>query len=276
MSVYKPSELKQLLLELGVSPKKGLSQNFLIDGNILNKIVDLAEVKENDSVLEIGPGPGALTEFLLERKVNLIAVEKDSLWADRLKNQFPQVKVFNEDILDFDFDKHIPPGTKVVANLPYHITTPIISKIIQRKNLFSLVIVMVQEEVGRRMTAEKNTKDYGSLSVFINYFSRPTYGFKVKRTSFLPAPKVDSAVVKLEIRTPPRVSNEETFFKMVREAFNHRRKMLRGSLSKLYSREALERALPYPEARPENLDLGELIALFEAVKDEIAANENDR
>ncbi|MFN4174382.1 MAG: rRNA adenine N-6-methyltransferase family protein, partial [Parachlamydiaceae bacterium] len=100
--------------------------------------------------------------------------------------------------------------------------------------------------------------------------------FKVKRTSFLPAPKVDSAVVKLEIRTPPRVSNEETFFKMVREAFNHRRKMLRGSLSKLYSREALERALPYPEARPENLDLGELIALFEAVKDEIAANENDR
>ncbi len=272
MSVFKPSELKQLLFELGVSPKKGLSQNFLIDGNILNKIVDLADVKENDLVLEIGPGPGALTEFLLAKKAKVTAVEKDTLWASRLKEKYPMVEVFNEDILEFDFDKHIKPGTKVVANLPYHITTPIISKLIQRKKLFSHVIVMVQDEVGRRMTANKNSGDYSSLSVFLNYYCHPSYGFKVKRTSFFPAPKVDSAVVKLEIKTPPVVSNEEAFFKMVREAFNHRRKMLRGSLSKLYSKEAIERALPYAEARPENLDLPELIALFEAIKDEIATS----
>lgn len=272
MAVYKPSELKQLLLELGVAPKKGLSQNFLIDGNILNKIVDLADVKENDLVLEIGAGPGALTEFLLERKAKVMAVEKDTVWATRLKEKYPSVEVFNEDILEFDIDKHIKPGTKVVANLPYHITTPIISKLIQKKNLFSQVIVMVQDEVGRRMTAHKNTSEYGSLSVFLNFYTHPIYGFKVKRTSFLPAPKVDSAVVKLEIKAPPQVSDEVAFFKMVREAFNHRRKMLRGSLSKLYSKEAIERALPYPEARPENLDISELIALFEAIKGEIATS----
>lgn len=272
MAVYKPSELRQLLEEMGVSPKKGLSQNFLIDGNILNKIVELADVKQGENVLEIGPGPGALTEFLLDRGANLIAVEKDDLWAQRLEEKFPQVTVFNQDILSFNFDKHIPPNTKVVANLPYHITTPILSRLIQRKNLFSEVIVMVQDEVGQRMTSKKGTKDYGSLSVFLNYYSDPHYGFKVKRTSFYPAPKVDSAVVKLIIKTPPKVSDEEAFFKMVREAFNHRRKMLRGSLSKLYAKEAIEKALPYPEARPENLSLPELIALFEAIKGDVAAD----
>lgn len=267
MGVFRPSELRELLESLGVSPKKGLSQNFLIDGNILKKIVELAEVKPGDQVLEIGPGPGALTESLLEKGAHVIAVEKDTVWAESLKRlKEDRLQIFNEDILEFAFDKHLKKGTKVVANLPYHITTPIITKLVEKRDLIDTITVMVQDEVGRRMVGKPKTDDYSSLSLFLSYYTEAAYGFKVKRGSFYPPPKVDSAVVHLRLKEPPYVSNEERFFKMVREAFNHRRKMLRSSLSELYPKDFIESSLTNPQARPEELGLEEFILLFESVE----------
>lgn len=269
MGIFKPSELLKKLEELGVNPKKGLSQNFLIDGNILNKIVDLAEVKPGDKVLEIGPGPGALTEKLLERGAHLIAVEKDSTWARALKEKsIPELSVHEADILEFDLSL-ISPGTKVVANLPYHITTPILSKLVERSDLFQSITVMVQDEVAKRMTSKPKTSDYSSLTVYLSFFSEPKYGFKVKRTSFFPPPNVDSAIVRLDIKVPRAISNKERFFKMVREAFNHRRKMLRASLRTIYTKELLEKHLPNPNARPEEMSIDELIILFESLEKDL-------
>lgn len=269
MSVFRPSELKELLESLGVSPKKGLSQNFLIDGNILKKIVALAQVNPGDSILEIGPGPGALTESLLNAQAKVTAVEKDTVWANSLSRfNNPDLSVYNEDILEFSLDAHLKPGTKVVANLPYHITTPIITKLVTKRDLIDSITVMVQDEVARRMVGKPKTADYSSLSLFLSYYCDAVYGFKVKRGSFYPPPNVDSAVVFLKLKKPPHVSNEERFFKMVRQAFNQRRKMMRASLSEIYPKDVIEKNLPNPKSRPEELGLSEFILFFEAIEKE--------
>ena len=274
MSLYKPSELRAFLTDLGISPKKALSQNFLIDGNIIRKIVELAAVQPGDVVLEIGSGPGALTEALLAAGAHVIAVEKDVILAralERLQTEDRRLEVHCQDIIDFDLDATLRPRigrnkVKVIANLPYHLTTPILTHLVKHFELFSSLCVMVQEEVARRFTALCATSDYGSFSVFLNFYSEPHYGFTVSRNCFFPAPKVDSAVVLLNLRIPPKVASVDAFFKMTRTGFEHRRKMLKASLRDIYSSEDVMKALSdcqlNPLARPEDLSLDNFVALF--------------
>ncbi len=253
------NELKTFLSSLGVRPKKGLSQNFLIDQNIVAKIVKEAEVDPEDYILEIGPGPGALTEALVEKGAEVVAVELDRVFAEALK-RFP-VTVFNEDFLSFSLDKLARKG-KVVANLPYHITAPILTRIMPRSDLFSTVTVMVQEEVARRLTAKPKTSDYGSLTIFLNFYSDPHYAFRVSRNCFYPAPNVDSAVVTFRLKEPPDV-DAERFFEFVRTPFGQRRKMIRKTMP--HAASALEKLGFNPKARPEELSLEDFLALYQEV-----------
>lgn len=279
MPIYKPSELNSFLENLGISPRKGLSQNFLIDGNILRKIVQTAEVKPEDIVLEIGPGPGSLTELLLEEGAKVIAVEKDAILAKALErfNTAGKLDIHCQDIMTFALIDIFTPLTrhkkaKVIANLPYHLTTPIIALLAPLHHLFSSLTLMVQDEVAQRFVARPCTSAYSSFTVFLEFYSTPHYAFKVSRNCFYPAPRVDSAVVKLDLKIAPIQSNHEQFFEMTRTAFQQRRKMLRASLKEKYSSQQVTDALNQlhlnPQARPEELSLRQCIDLFMALSQE--------
>jgi len=283
MPIYKPTELHQFLSELQTGPKKRLSQNFLIDGNIIRKIVETAHLEPGDVVLEIGPGPGSLTEALLDKGAHVIAVEKDTVLAEalnRLKSPTRNLDVYCADIMEFPIEevlaKALSTGKKarVIANLPYNLTTPIIAHLIEMRSVISSLHVMVQEEVARRFVAHPGNSDYGSFSVFLNFFSNPRYGFLVSRNCFFPAPKVQSAIVILDLKEPAVVSDQTKFFVMTRTAFGHRRKMMRGSLRELYAPEAVMQELTAigknPLARPEELSLDEFIRLFERLQASVA------
>lgn len=270
MSIYKPAELHAFLDSLGISPQKRLSQNFLIDGNIIRKIVSTAEVSPGDLVLEIGPGPGGLTEVILDAGAHVCAVEKDRILAEALKRFEGPLDVFCDDILHFPIENEISTHgkkAKVIANLPYHLTTPILAHLMSLGHLFSSIVVMVQEEVARRFVAAPGTPEYSSFTLHLNFYSKPIYAFTVSKNCFYPKPKVDSAVVKFELRAPPEVSDQEAFFLMTRTAFAQRRKMLRKSLKELYGSEQVEQALAdlslNTQARPEELSLEEFLGLFE-------------
>lgn len=276
MPIYKPTELRQFLEELNISPKKGLSQNFLIDGNIIRKIVEVSDVHPGDVVLEIGPGPGSLSEALLDANATVIAVEKDATLAkalERLKTQDKHLEIYCDDILKFPIEEKLASylakdqKAKVIANLPYNLTTPILVHLVELRKTISSLTLMVQDEVARRFTAEPGTSDYSSFTVFLNFYTNPRYSFQVSKNCFYPVPNVQSAVVILDLKTPPKVSNEEQFFLMTRTAFNQRRKMMRASLRSLYAPELVAAALTAsglnPQARPEDLSLDEFIRLFE-------------
>jgi len=279
MAIYKPTELQQFLKNLGIFPKKGLSQNFLIDGNILRKIAAAAKISPGDIVVEIGSGPGSLTEELLKNGARVIAVEKDKILADaleRLKNEERHLDIYCEDILSFPLEEVVAPWIKegkramVIANLPYHLTTPIIARLVKLPHLFSSLVLMVQDEVARRFTAMPGTSDYSSFTVFLNFYSKPRYGFSVSRSCFYPAPTVNSAIVILDLKEPPAVKDPDAFFTLTRTAFEHRRKMLRSSLRELYAPESIEKALLSinlsPQSRPEELSLNQFLLLFEKVQ----------
>ncbi len=257
MPLTNVAELRAYLAKLGAQPKKSLSQNFLIDSNIVSKILGFADVREKDSLFEIGPGPGGMSEALLELGVQLTAVERDRVFAKALGSRFPTCQVFEEDILAFDLDQ-LTPGSKVVANLPYHITAPILTRLTPRRDLFSSITVMVQEEVARRLTAQPGSKIYGSLSVYMQFYTRPRYGFRVSRHCFYPEPNVDSAVVRFDLIEPP-LDDPDAFFELVRLAFGKRRKMIRKTLG---SPEKILEAGIDPTARPEQLSLEQFIRLY--------------
>ena len=261
MPLTNPSELQEFLRSLGVEPKKGMSQNFLIDGNIVRKIITEADIQPGDTVLEIGPGPGALTEALVSKGATIYAVEKDMIYAQALK-RFPGVSVFAEDIRTFDLSM-LPHGTKVVSNLPYHLTSPILGLLAPRHDLFSTVTVMVQEEVGRRMTAQAKSKDYSSLSVFLRFYSDPRYAFKVSRRCFYPQPKIDSAVVTLALKPAP-IADAEGFFNLVHSVFQHRRKMVRSILGTSVEPILISMG-ESPLARPEELSLANFLEIFKRI-----------
>lgn len=273
MGLYKPSELKAFLAEIGAAPIKFLSQNFLIDGNIVRKIVKFADVKTGDSVLEIGPGPGVLTEELLVQGANVIAVEKDRKFAaalHRLQTPDHRLEVFEQDVLQWSPEKYLGAGTKLIANLPYNITTPILAHFLPRRELFQTVTVMLQREVAERLLAQPGSKAYGSLSVFVQFYSDPVKGFIVEPTCFYPAPKVQSAVVQLRLKTPP-ITADDRFFEMTRLAFGQRRKMVHTTLKKLYPLERIEEGLAQIgkgfKVRPEELSLADFLVLFKIIDD---------
>ncbi len=275
MGLYRPSELIHLLTTLCTHAKKSLSQNFLIDGNIIAKTIAVAEVSSDDIVLEIGPGPGALTEALLNTDCSVIAIEKDETFASHLVKQ-QKATVFCDDILTFPIEdtlnEYLPHGkkTKVVANIPYSLTSPLLARLVPLNHLFSTITIMVQEEVARRCVAQPGSRDYSSLTVFLNYYSQPRYEFKVKKTCFYPVPKVNSAVISLQLTKRDEIDAPEKFFQLVRQAFQQRRKTIRSSLRSLFLPNRIAECLTdlnhSPHARPEELSIDDFIALYRIMK----------
>ena len=273
MALYKPSELRAFLDEIDASPKKSLSQNFLIDGNIIRKIVTLAGIKPGDSVLEIGSGPGVLTEELLARGAHVLAVEMDRKFAKalaRLQTEDHRLTIIEGDILEQDLSKLLKPKTKLVANLPYQITTPILTEFLPKTEFFESITVMVQKEVAVRFLARPSTPDYSSITVFVEFYSQPEYGFTVEPTCFYPPPRVKSAIVKFTLHDHPKVSSEKEFFEMTRRTFQQRRKMVRSSLKLTYDLKSIDRGLEKIgkglQVRPENLSLGDFLILSQEIE----------
>lgn len=271
--IYNIRKTKEIMEEHDITMKKSLGQNFLIDGNIVRKIVDSAELDDRDVILEVGPGIGSLTEEILLRENLLTSIEIDSRFAEILKenlSQFSNWKLVEGDALDDDnWNKanENPTPNVFIGNLPYVITTPILEKIFKSKNTFKRIVVMVQKEVADRMTAKPGTKEYGSLSVFVNFFGKATELFTVKEGSFIPRPKVKSAVVRID--TINRNVDSEGFMDFVHKAFNMRRKTLLNSLSNGYEmtkEEIEERILKSeidPGIRAEKLNLEDFLKLYE-------------
>lgn len=286
MRIADYSVTKAVLERHGFTFKKSFGQNFLTDTNILQKIVDTAEIDDQVNVIEIGPGIGALTEFLAERAAQVMAFEIDHrlvpILADTLRD-FDNVTVVNEDILKVDLAKHIQNfknpdlPIKVVANLPYYITTPILMHLIESGIPFSEFVVMMQKEVADRISAKPNTKAYGSLSIAVQYYMTAKVAFIVPRTVFVPAPNVDSAILKMVRRPEPAaaVEDESFFFKVSKASFTHRRKTLWNNLTGYFGKteeikdkltKALNQAGLSPSVRGEALGLEEFASLADALK----------
>lgn len=265
MALYKFSELSRFLQSIGASAKKSLSQNFLIDGHVVDRIVQTADIQPTDTVLEIGPGPGVLTERLVKTGCRIIAVEKDRLFAQHLPRLSEQIQVIEGDFLEQDLQKLLPKNTKVVANLPYSLTSPILEKLFMNGELFDSLVLMVQKEVAERIVAKPGSKQYGALTVFCRYFTEPEIAIKVKSSCFHPKPKVDSAVVLFKMIESPYSIDKEQFFKFVKGLFSFRRKMISNSLRRMYddrAKIALERAQLKGTERCETLSLDQLVTLF--------------
>ena len=228
--------------------KKSLGQNFLKDENVLRKIKDSIQVSEDDLILEIGPGQGALTKYLIEYGCEVICFEIDKRvepYLEKYKNGSLEIifdDFLNVDILNIVKNYHYK-NLYVVANLPYYITTPIITKLIESKLNIQEMVLMVQNEVADRFTAKPGCKDYGSITVYLNYFYDIEKLFFVKRTSFSPAPNVDSAVIKFKKKVQPyKVKDEALFFKLIRDAFQFKRKNIKNNL-KNYDLNLVEQVL---------------------------------
>ena len=259
------SELLAFLHEIGARPQKRLSQNFLIDNNILAKIIALADVHRDERILEVGPGPGALTQKLLAAGARVTAVEKDACFAKhllRLQTEDLRLEVFSDDFLKWDIPVLLPPW-KVVANLPYNITTPILEKLCQDRRVVSSLTIMVQKEVADRIRAKPGTKAFGSLTLFLQFYCDCTGAFPVSASSFYPEPKVSSTVLRLDLKKPPDV-DPEAFFFMIHKAYQQRRKMVAVSLRSYFPgiKESLEALSLSAKVRPEELSLEQWIALY--------------
>lgn len=274
--LYSPKYVKEILERYGFKFSKSLGQNFLIDGNIVRKIVDEGDITPEDYIIEIGPGMGTLTEELALRAKKVIAIEIDDTLLpilDETLGKYDNVQVIHGDVLKIDIEKLIEENlsggpVKVVANLPYYVTTPIIAKLIEDNLNLESIIVMVQKEVAERMEAGPGGKEYGSLSVFVNFYSKPEIVVKVPKTVFMPQPKIDSAVIKLEIKKELPDVDKDKFFKIVKAAFSKRRKTILNSLStygfnieKETIKEALEKLNINVDTRAENLSVEDFIKI---------------
>ncbi len=276
-----PSEVRRILGSYGVQLKRRWGQNFLIDANILRHIVDAASLGADDTVIEIGPGIGSLTQALAQRAGRVIAIEIDRELVHILRELFadePKVELIAGDALKVDFSELVPEGTpiKVVANLPYYITSPLIFHLLEQRVALEFAVLMVQAEVADRLVAAPGSKDYGSLSVAVQYRADVDVVVRVPRTVFMPQPQVDSKVVRLRPRPyTPAAKSDELFFAVVRAAFAQRRKTLRKALQPLAqtyqidSTELLERAGIDPSLRGEKLDLGTFVSLANVLYDMI-------
>ena len=238
------SKTRKIMNKFNIVANKRFGQNFLIDDNILQGIVDVADVEENDLVIEIGPGLGNLTEYLLERAKYVLLVEIDPKMIEVLQDRFKQntnYTLINEDILKVNIDEKVKQiendnnikfsSVKVVANLPYYITTPILFKLLEDENSISSITVMVQKEVADRMVASPKSKEYGILTLMVDYFSNADTKLIVPNSSFIPEPGVTSAVINLQKDRKYEVKDEKVFFELIHKAFAQRRKKMVNSLT---------------------------------------------
>lgn len=234
MSLYKQSELVAFLSSIGRRPNKGLSQNFLIDGNIVKKILQEADLTSNDFIIEIGPGPGVLTEALLEKGLPVLAIEKDHVYAEQLSrlDSKKTLEVIEDDFLNVDLLPYLKKAKaknltiKLLSNLPYHLTSPIMGKILPLYDYIDIVVVMLQKEVAVRMCSPPGSKEYGSFSIFTQFYSDPKYLFPVTCNCFFPKPNVTSAVIRCTLKKPDVSFDPDSFFNFIKMVFSKRRKML--------------------------------------------------
>ena len=273
-----PKNTFEILKKHGFTFKKSLGQNFLIDANILNRIVDGAGVNENIGVIEIGPGIGSLTEALAKKAKKVISFEIDGRLLPILSEtlaDYSNVEIINNDILKVDVDKIIAEKMSdcekivVVANLPYYITTPILTHLIENTEKIDGYVVMMQKEVANRLNAKVGTKDYNSLTILLNYYTDVEYLFTVPKKVFVPAPNVESAVVKIMTKETREFETDAKFFKFVRSCFVQRRKTLLNNLISSYGKDKkqdLQNACVdsdiEPGRRSETLSLAEFYNLY--------------
>lgn len=274
--------LLQELRNRGVSAKRSLGQHFLIDQGIAQKIVRLADLKPEDCVVEIGPGMGVLTFLMLPLVKKVVAVELDQGMADWLREkgqEWASLTIIRQDALGFNFAKaakDVGRKIKIVANLPYNISTPVIFRLLESRLFFSYLTLMLQREVAERIVASPGSKAYGPLSIFTQLYTSPRIVMRVPPEAFYPRPKVESALVRFEILERPRIAIDDTdyFQKVVRASFAQRRKTLlnalMGSSLPLGSKDKVATALEAidvdPRRRAETLDLEDFQRLAEALK----------
>jgi len=283
-----PKRTQEILKQYNLRAKKSLGQNFIIDTNILNNMVDSGGVDENTVVIEIGPGIGALTEQIAKKAKHVYSFEIDSRLLpvlDDVLSPYDNITVIEQDFLTVDFkefrEEHLPNNEKVVimANLPYYITTPIIMNVLESGFEFDNMVFMVQKEVGNRLSAVEGTKAYGSLSIAIQYYVKAETMHIVPKTVFIPQPNVDSAIIRLSKKTEPEVSvkDETYFFKVTRSSFKQRRKTIWNNLKMAFGkdeeiRERIQAALDQAEIdskrRGETLDMHEFARLADSLYDQ--------
>jgi 16S rRNA (adenine1518-N6/adenine1519-N6)-dimethyltransferase len=278
MSLATPAKTIAILNKYNLHLTKSLGQNFLVDENILNKIGNLAELKSEDIVLEIGPGIGTLTQLLAKHVRAVIAVEYDKTFLpvlDETLSFFKNVKIFHSDALEFDLTTRLSKTmlpSKMVSNLPYNIASPLLINYLRDCPCLKTFVIMVQKEIALRMMAKPSTKSYSSFTLLLQYYCEPIFGFSVSRNVFIPIPNVDSAVVKLQRLKQPRikVGNEALLFKLIKAAFSQRRKTISNSLAadtgfdKDKVELALEKCGINSKRRGETLSLEEFGALCRA------------
>lgn len=279
LQLLSPAVVREILRRRGLRPRPSRGQNFLIDGNILRKVIEAAELRPEEGVLEIGPGLGALTRELARRARKVLAVEIDpGLYAALVEEtvaDLPNVRVLHADFLELDLPAIVPaelgPGKHpVVANIPYSITSPVLVRLLEHHALFDRIVLMVQKEVADRLTARPGTPDYGALTLFVQLYAEARRIATVPATAFFPPPAVDSAIVRLDVLPAPRFPDvpPERFLAVVQAAFRQRRKTLANALtgpplgwSRERARAALTAAGIDPERRGETLSPEEFAAL---------------
>ncbi|KAL3536883.1 hypothetical protein ACH5RR_000249 [Cinchona calisaya] len=273
----------------GRFPRKSLGQHYMLNGLVNEELVAAADVKEGDLVLEIGPGTGSLTNVLVNAGATVLAIEKDPYMAALVKERFAstnRVKVLQEDFTRCHIRSHMSlisetrssvnaksQNSKVVANIPFNISTDVVKQLLPMGDIFSEVVLLLQEEAALRLVDPSlRPSEYRPINIFVNFYSDPEYKFKVPRTNFFPQPKVDAAVVAFRLKQAPdypRVSSTKSFFSMVNSAFNGKRKMLRKSLQHICPSTEIEAALSevgFPAtSRPEELALDDFVRLHNLI-----------
>lgn len=288
IDIATPSRTREILEKYNLSAKKSLGQNFIVDTNVLEKIVKAAEVDENTTVIEIGPGIGALTEQLAKQAKKVVAFEIDDRLLPVLEDTlspYDNVTILHQDVLQAEFvafeEEHLKDAERVVvvANLPYYVTTPIILRFLESKLKIDAMVLMMQKEVASRLSAKPSTKAYGSLSIAVQYYMDAEVVFTVPKTVFMPQPNVESAVIRLTQKEEPEVSvkDEQFFFFLTRSAFVQRRKTLWNNLKVAYGKDkevlekvqlALDKAEIDAKRRGETLTLKEFGRLADALLEE--------
>lgn len=231
-----------------VSPLKKFGQNFLTDGRVISRIVEASALSKDDLVLEIGPGLGVLTSELLGKVKKVFAIEVDKRLVERLKQEFPSdTFILNQgDFLDLDLDQLKAGGPlKVVANIPYYISTPIVEKLLENRTRFTTIFMTVQYEFALRLTSAPGTSEYGALTTILNLFAEPKILFRIKAGAFHPAPKVESCFLRMEWRDPLQepLIDEAIFIKVVKQAFLQRRKIISNSLAEVFGKDCVIAAI---------------------------------
>ena len=290
LKLYSPKTIKEIMNRYGFKFSKKFGQNFLIDKNIIDSICDKSEINDRDGVIEIGPGIGVLTYEMAKRAKKVVAIEIDKKLIPILEEnmkEFDNFKLYNSDIMKMDLNKLIKEefngmNVKVVANLPYYITTPIIMKLLEEKLRIDKIVVMVQKEVAERFSSGPGKKSYGAITLAINYYAKEKIILDVPKSVFMPSPKVDSAVIELDIYDEPKVEVKDAnlMFSIIKAAFSQRRKTVLNAISsanlgidkdrikKIFNENEFD-----PKRRGETFSLEEFAKISDLFQKEIERNE---